>query len=249
MKKYLKKRKNISLVTILVYLIFFSFVGAFAFLYSFNKRLGPGLIQCAVDEVEKLTVLVLNRGVKEYLTDHDRGDLLDIVRDNQGEIELVRYDTRKLNEVTMDLTSIITDDMKELVAGHFEKLGLNQNSLLLMDDGALRDTGGIIFYISMGSVTGNNLLANLGPKIPLNLSVVENVESDVHTKVTNYGVNSAMIEVFVDVRVYFVIQMPFMSKKIQVKHSIPLTMEIIQGGIPNYYFGSLKEAKVENNIQ
>ncbi len=249
MKKYLKKRKNISLVTILVYLIFFSFVGSFAFLYSFNKRLGPGLIQCAVDEVEKLTVLVLNRGVKEYLTDHDRGDLLDIVRDNQGEIELVRYDTRKLNEVTMDLTSIITDDMKELVAGNFEKLGLNQNSLLLMDDGALKDNGGIIFYISMGSVTGNSLLANLGPKIPLNLSVVENVESDVHTKVTNYGVNSAMIEVFVDVRVYFVIQMPFMSKKIQVKHSIPLTMEIIQGGIPNYYFGSLKEAKVENNIQ
>lgn len=246
MKKYFKKRKNISLITIFVYLIFFSFVGSFAFLYSFNKRLGPGLIQCAVDEIEKLTVLVLNRGVKEYLADHDRGDLLNIVRDNQGVIELVRYDTKKLNEVTMELTEILTEDMKELVAGHFEKLGLNQNSLLLMNDGALKDTGGIIFYISMGSVTGNSLLANLGPKIPLNLSIVENVESDVHTKVTNYGVNSAMIEVFIDVHVYFVIQMPFMSKKIQVKQSIPLTMEIIQGSIPNYYFGSLKK---ENNTK
>lgn len=172
------------------------------------------------------------------MASHDVGDILQIVRKENGDISLVRYDTKKLNQFTIELTSLLTKDLDLMVKGEFEELDLDigrisSNSYLKVDEG-------ILFLISLGSATGNSLLANIGPKIPLNLSVIGNVQTDVHSKVSNYGLNNALIEVFVDVQIQMVIQMPFLSEKAKIKKTIPLTMEMIQGDIPNYYLDSKK---------
>ena len=229
----------------LLYLFFVCFIFAFFFIYYFHRTLGPGLIRCAEDEVEKLSVLTLNNGVRKYMANHDMGDILQIVRKENGDISLVRYDTKKLNQFTIELTSLLTKDLDLLVKGNFEDLDLDigrisSNSYLKVDEG-------ILFMISLGSATGNSLLANIGPKIPLNLSVIGNVQTDVHSKVTNYGLNNAMIEIFVDIQMQMVIQMPFLSKKVKIKKSIPLTMEMVQGEIPNYYLDS--ESKDNSSIK
>lgn len=179
------------------------------------------------------------------MANHDMGDILQFVRKENGDISLVRYDTKKLNQFTIELTSLLTKDLDLLVKGNFEDLDLDigrisSNSYLKVDEG-------ILFMISLGSATGNSLLANIGPKIPLNLSVIGNVQTDVHSKVTNYGLNNAMIEIFVDIQMQMVIQMPFLSKKVKIKKSIPLTMEMVQGEIPNYYLDS--ESKDNSSIK
>ena len=56
-----------------------------------------------------------------------------------------------------------------------------------------------------------------------------------------------MIEIFVDIQMQMVIQMPFLSKKVKIKKSIPLTMEMVQGEIPNYYLDS--ESKDNSSIK
>lgn len=240
-----KKKSKKHLFSFLLYLFFVCFIFAFFFIYYFHRTLGPGLIRCAEDEVEKLSVLTLNNGVRKYMANHDMGDILQIVRKENGDISLVRYDTKKLNQFTIELTSLLTKDLDLLVKGNFEDLDLDigrisSNSYLKVDEG-------ILFMISLGSATGNSLLANIGPKIPLNLSVIGNVQTDVHSKVTNYGLNNAMIEIFVDVQMQMVIQMPFLSKKVKIKKSIPLTMEMVQGEIPNYYLDS--ESKDNSSIK
>ena len=240
-----KKKSKKYLFSFLLYLFFVCFIFAFFFIYYFHHTLGPGLIRCAEDEVEKLSVLTLNNGVRKYMASHDVGEILQIVRKENGDISLVRYDTKKLNQFTIELTSLLTKDLDLLTKGNFEELDLDigrisSNSYLKVDEG-------ILFMISLGSATGNSLLANIGPKIPLNLSVIGNVQTDVHSKVTNYGLNNAMIEVFVDIQMQMVIQMPFLSKKVKIKKSIPLTMEMIQGEIPNYYLDS--ESKNNSSIK
>ncbi|MDY4997373.1 MAG: sporulation protein YunB [Bacilli bacterium] len=240
-----KKKSKKHLFSFLLYLFFVCFIFAFFFIYYFHRTLGPGLIRCAEDEVEKLSVLTLNNGVRKYMANHDMGDILQIVRKENGDISLVRYDTKKLNQFTIELTSLLTKDLDLLVKGNFEDLDLDigrisSNSYLKVDEG-------ILFMISLGSATGNSLLANIGPKIPLNLSVIGNVQTDVHSKVTNYGLNNAMIEIFVDIQMQMVIQMPFLSKKVKIKKSIPLTMEMVQGEIPNYYLDS--ESKDNSSIK
>lgn len=179
------------------------------------------------------------------MASHDVGEILQIVRKENGDISLVRYDTKKLNQFTIELTSLLTKDLDLMVKGDFEELDLDigrisSNSYLKVDEG-------ILFLISLGSATGNSLLANIGPKIPLNLSVIGNVQTDIHSKVSNYGLNNALIEVFVDVQIQMVIQMPFLSEKTKIKKSIPLTMEMIQGDIPNYYLDG--EGKNNSSIK
>ena len=179
------------------------------------------------------------------MASHDVGEILQIVRKENGDISLVRYDTKKLNQFTIELTSLLTKDLDLMVKGDFEELDLDigrisSNSYLKVDEG-------ILFLISLGSATGNSLLANIGPKIPLNLSVIGNVQTDIHSKVSNYGLNNALIEVFVDVQIQMVIQMPFLSEKTKIKKTIPLTMEMIQGDIPNYYLDS--EGKNNSSIK
>ena len=179
------------------------------------------------------------------MASHEVGEILQIVRKENGDISLVRYDTKKLNQFTIELTSLLTKDLDLMVKGDFEELDLDigrisSNSYLKVDEG-------ILFLISFGSATGNSLLANIGPKIPLNLSVIGNVQTDVHSKVSNYGLNNALIEVFVDVQIQMVIQMPFLSEKTKIKKTIPLTMEMIQGDIPNYYLDG--EGKNNSSIK
>ena len=50
-------------------------------------------------------------------------------------------------------------------------------------------------------VTGSSLLYNLGPKIPVKLSLVGDVVTGFSTDVTEYGINNALIKLMIDVKV------------------------------------------------
>lgn len=242
MNKYFKlkkKKKKNYFGGFFLFLMILSVMGAFWFLSYFNRVLGPGLITCAEDEVESLSVLVMNNGVRKYLSNHEVGDVLEVIRKENGGIELIRYDTKKLNQVMVDLTDVLTRDFNAMVRGDFSKLDLPETGISSSYSRKMKE--GILFSVSMGSATGNSLLANVGPRIPLNLSIIQDVFMDVESKIKNYGVNNAMVEVYVYVKVQFVIQMPFLSKKVAVVKRIPLTMEIVSGEVPSYYLGSSGE--------
>ena len=229
-------KKRPTFLTFILYLISIAVVCSFLFICYFNKKLGPGLITCAEDEVNHLTTLVMNNCIKKYVNQTDNLDILKIERNDQNNIERIHYDTKILNQTTTQITSMLEMDLDDMVKGNLEKIGLNLNKL--SDEYYEKTNKGILFTISMGSVTGNSLLANIGPKIPLNLSVVGDVTTKIDTKIKEYGLNNALVEVNIKLKVTTVIQMPFMSKKVTTKNTIPLTMEIIQGNIPNYYLNN-----------
>ena len=68
---------------------------------------------------------------------------------------------------------------------------------------------GIIYEIPMGLVSSNVFLSNLGPKVPLKLFLVGDVTSNITSKVTEYGINNALLEIGVNVEVTTKINLPF----------------------------------------
>ena len=52
-----------------------------------------------------------------------------------------------------------------------------------------------------------------------------------------------MLEIYINTKITTLIQMPFLSKEVTIKNKIPLTIEIIQGNIPEYYIDN-KNKKV-----
>lgn len=83
--------------------------------------------------------------------------------------------------------------------------------------------------------TGNTLLANLGPQVPVHFSVVGDVQSDFRRKITEYGINNAMIELSINIQANVQIVIPFSTSTTVVETDIPVYVGVIPGKVPNFY--------------
>ena len=222
-----------SLFTFSIYLIAITIISAVIFIYYFNKQLGAGLIKCAEDEVRHLISIVMNNCVQKYLDETDNLKLLTIERDNNEVIKRIQYDTKILNQTRNKIIDILETDLDNLVKGKIKEIDLNINKL--SQEYYEKTDNGIVFMVSIGSVSGNPFFANIGPKIPLNLKPIGDATANILTNITEYGMNNALIEISIELTATIVIHMPFLSKNVTIKNIIPLNLEIIQGAIPNYY--------------
>jgi len=226
-------KKKYSLLTFSLYLITTTIICAIIFIYYFHKQLGPGLIECAEDEVKHLTSLIMNNCVRKYIDKSNDLNIIKIERNNNKEIERIQYDTKVLNQTKTQILDMLENDLDHMSEGHLEAIDLNLNKLY--NEYYEKTSDGIIFMVSIGSSTRNPFFANIGPKIPLNLKTIGDTTADITTNITSYGMNNALIEVSIELEATTIIHMPFMSKEVTIKNKIPLTIEIIQGTIPGYY--------------
>lgn len=226
-------KKKPSLLSFSLYLITITIICSIIFIYYFNKKLGPGLIDCAEDEINHLTSLIMNNCIQKYIEGSNNLELIKIERNNTQGIERIHYDTKILNQTRAQILDILENDLDYMVKGDLTAIGLNLNKL--SDEYYEKTSDGILFTVSIGSATGNPFFANIGPKIPLNLQTIGDATAEITTNITEYGVNNALIEVSIQLEATTIIQMPFLSKEVTVRNTIPLTMEIIQGTIPGYY--------------
>lgn len=226
-------KKRYSLFTFSLYLITTTIICAILFIYYFSKQLGTGLIECAEDEVKRLTSLIMSNCVRKYIEETNDLELIKIERKSNQEIERIQYDTKILNQTRTNILDRLETDLDHMKGGAVDKTGINLNKL--SDEYYEKTNDGIIFMVSIGSSTGNPFFANLGPKIPLNLQIVGESSANIVTNITPYGMNNALIEVSIELEATTIIHMPFMSKEVTIKNTIPLTIEIINGTIPSYY--------------
>lgn len=230
----MKKKKHT--LTIILYLILFSLICSIIIIYYFEKNLGKNLITCAENEVKRITTLVINNSIKEYTKNIDLNNILVLSKNSNEEITYIHYDTKKINELTTTITKILEKDLQNMTIGNFKEINLKLDNITKEYYEKIND--GIILTIPLGSATGNSLLSNIGPKIPLKLKIVDNINTTIKSKVTEYGLNNAMIELYIEITTKTNIQMPFTSKEITIKNKIPITTEIIQGIVPNYYLNN-----------
>ena len=161
-------------------------------------------------------------------------DLVEIIRGDDGKVEFIRYNTSNVNKISMDISDLVLEDINYLALGEFEKIDFVLPNITEKYYREISD--GIVFGISIGNIFNNNFLANIGPRIPLKMNLNGNVDVEIKNKITEYGMNNALIEIFIEITVSPVIVMPFVSEEITVVNRIPIVTEIIQGDIPDSYF-------------
>lgn len=231
--KHKIKRSNI--ITIIIVLIIISVLLGFKYI---NKKINPLFIKVANNETKKIATLIINDAVSKQLTNNLTFDnLFNIKEDNKGNIVSVDFNSIIVNKVLTTTTSTAILNLKYLEEGKIELLELPDSIIVSYDKKDLKK--GIIYRIPTGIIFGNTLLANIGPKIPVKFSLMGNVTSNIDTKVTNYGINNAVIEVFVNLNVELMVVLPLVTDEIVVSSKIPVAMKLIQGIVPEYYANSL----------
>lgn len=232
-----KKRLIFPKINKWIIVIFLLFVSTILSLQFISKKISPGLMEYAEIQSKKLVTLFINSAITEAIgEDLEADSLFLITKDSNGEIRSIDLDPVKVNKLLSNTTNSIQVNLRHVEKGEPEKLMLMDNALAEYDPKDLKK--GIIGNIPTGVIFNNALLSNLGPKFPIRLKIVGDIITNVYTKVTNYGLNNAVVEVSIKVDVSVKTILPFSSKTVKVSSDIPLAIKLMQGGVPSYYFGN-----------
>ena len=79
------------------------------------------------------------------------------------------------------------------------------------------------------------MFANVGPSIPIKLSYIGDTIVNIDIEEKEYGINNVIVKIFAVVEVTNQVSMPISSKKTILKVKVPISINIINGQIPNYY--------------
>ena len=92
--------------------------------------------------------------------------------------------------------------------------------------------------VPLGTFISNSLFSSFGPLITIHLKPLGAYNADIYTNISSYGINNSLIEVYLDVVIDIVALIPLQKPNIKISSKIYLISQIIQGSIPNYYYGN-----------
>ena len=217
---------------VILYTIFFAFVTSYFFVIMVSNKVNPDILKYSEAEAERFSSVVINTSVVDVIDKNDLSNILEILRNSNMEIQEVNFNTNKVNNILKDVTKTVSKYLIEIEEGNTKNIDIS-DSLRGSNFKCLKH--GIISEMPMGSAFGNSLLANTGPIIPVKLTFIGKVYSEVNTKIKSYGINNSYVEVDVRVGVTFRVSLPSLSRDYKVIRDVPIMMRIIQGKIPEYY--------------
>lgn len=200
-----------------------------------NKRVTPILLNYAELETEKLSTVIINKAVQNQLNqDMNISDMVNTTLNSKGEIVSVDFDTNLINQSLNAITNTVQVNLKLLEEGKLDLLDMPVNYFSYDIEEV---SNGIIYYIPFGVITNMPILSSIGPKIPVKTHLVGSVISNVKTEISNYGINNALLKIYIEVEVSEQVILPFISKRVTTKIDIPVLIKVIQGNIPEVYGG------------
>ena len=237
-KIYLKKRTNRKKSNIFIIIFLLLIIFTFMTLKIISDRITPIIFETAEIEVNKYSTIVINKAISQVLEDKISTDkIFTTVISNDGKIQTVDFNPIVINQMLNIATTVVQDNLKLLEEGNLDSIGIYDVKLSNTNANKLKK--GIITEIPIGIIFKNTILSNLGPKIPIKLHYLGDVNSNITTKVTPYGINNALLEVGVNLEMNAKIILPFQTKKMKLNCKIPIVIKVIQGYVPSYYGGEI----------
>lgn len=229
-------KKIINLTTYLFIIIVIAFIAAYFLAKNYSNKISNALYSYSESESKKVITEIINLSLTEELENDDYNTTLyNIVKNDKDEIQLIDFNTTKVNKILSNLTNNIENKIKNM-----------ESSQILEEDEIMSVHNGLIFNMPIGAVTGNVFLSNIGTKIPVKISLMGSVISKMDTSITEYGLNNALIKIGILVTVNTKTTAPFTSKEFTVTNTIPISIKVIQGSVPEYYLNSLNDNKNNN---
>ena len=233
LKKQLKisKTKPINLIAIFIVVI----LAGLYFLFGYIKgRIMPTIFEYGSQEAKKFSSIIINNSIDKYISEKiDVEHLFIITNNNEGEITSVDFNTALINQYLTDATTSIQQNLKYIEKGDIQKVEYQADLLEDYDEKALKN--GIIYYLNSGFIFNNPIFSNFGAQIPIKISLNGDVISNVSTEVTNYGINNALIKVFVNIKITEQVILPYYDETIEIESHVPVALKLVSGTVPSYY--------------
>lgn len=218
LKQYKKKTIGTYLSRELIFIIL-AFLCALLVINYFHKRFNDTIMPIAEAKTRKYVTEIINNSTDNIKFEND---LFVIEKSNDNEIKMVTYNSYEATQLINKITHNIQDSFDELESV------FNGKDKFVVDE------------IPLGVIFDNALLRNFGPKIRVRLDIVGDVLSELETEVKPYGINNALVEVRVKLNANARVILPLTTKEINVSNVIPISINIVNGSIPEAYIATYK---------
>jgi len=183
-----------------------------ASLYAYTKYLRPKIIAISQKFVENEVSNIIDREVKKLMLEEFLSyDKITIIsRDASGKVTSVSTNSVLINNFANELDMKIGDTIEE--NDRLEK------------------------RIYLSSLVGFDLMAGIGPKIPIRFEPLSVTHADITHTFEETGINQTLHTINLLVSIDIEILLPFAYSSITVKSQMPVAQTLIVGSVPDAYF-------------
>lgn len=226
--------RNVFMITCMLFIALI-----FLTIWIIDKGIRPALMDIAEQKTIEFATRTINSAVKST-ENMQFDDLVDITLDSNGNVATLGWNSASVNEALRTATD----------RAEYFLYGMNKGQTLDVEDpdlkplefgdsvGDLAQKDPTVVEIPIGQATRNTLLANLGPKIPVHFEIVGSLQSDVVHELKEFGVNAALIEIYIPVKVNVQIVIPFSTTVSEISTRVFIDSRVIMGDVPEFFGGS-----------
>lgn len=198
-------RKNKKVVTIISILAI-----AITVAYFSLKAIEPIMEQQCKNMAKSIATKVSNEEATKAMANYEYDDLLNITKDEQGNIKFIGTNIVTVNKIISDIPVNIQKELEK---------SSNNN-----------------FSIRLGSFLGSNLFAGRGPNVNIKMEIVGNLETDLRSEFKTAGINQTLHRIYLEIKCNVIILTPFETIEEQIVNQALLAEGVIVGEVPNSYY-------------
>lgn len=174
------------------------------------KAVTPVFNRLCSDKAKSVATIITNDETTNAIKDYKYSDFVVIHKDNNGNILMIESNMKNINIVISD------------VANRIQK--------------SINNTKEEDINISLGSFTGISILSGRGIKIPIRISTIGNVKTNVKSEFISKGINQTLHRLYLEIECEVSILTPFNTINEHIENQLIIAENIIVGEIPNTYY-------------
>lgn len=232
--------KHAFFLSLLVFIICVSLA-----IWTVNEKMKPAVMSIALTQTEQLANYAINYGIGENVLPNAQGknDPNEIPKTNPNKLiithlttqnEVSNYDvnTEEANRIKGVISNRILWFLRAAEKGRISLTNGHNDDLVYSKH---HEGEALVADIPLGQILNNALLSNYGPRVPVEMDVVSNVESDINWNFKNVGINNVVFFMYLDVKVKVDVIVPFEMKTKTITQHIPIASKLLPKDVPYYY--------------
>ncbi len=162
------------------------------------------------DKAKSIATIICNEESTKIISNYKYEDLVTIYKDSNDNITMIKSNIVPIN--------LIISDVAEKIQKRLDKVEREQ------------------IGIRVGSFTGTKIFSGRGPIIPVALSTVGNVETDLRSEFSGAGINQTIHRIYLQVECRVNILTPYTIFEEGISNQVLIAENIIVGKIPESYY-------------
>lgn len=216
MKIFNNNKKDYGGYNFIIIIILMVAINTIIILYVMGKKLTPKFYKISSHQVNDFVYKSINTNINNTFFKNKKSvnDILKINKNKNDEIIMVDFYLENAYLIVKELTSNLISSINNDI---------------------------IVVNVPVGAMFNNVFLNDLGPKIPIKINIVGNALTNLKTKITDYGLNNALVEIYINITINEQILTPVAQDSLKTSYNFLIMSSIINGKVPSFYGGTYEK--------